>query len=210
MPDLLDTPTGENGTEVVNGSQATGEPTTATPTTTTPEPPQENPYEAEAKRLKAELDQARMRENQLKNQQEAAERQRLEEANDWKAIAEQAQAKLDAQEAEREEAQRVAEAKAIREAAINSYENDAVKNAAKAMLEKNDNLFFWNGEVESEEDAKAQVISQLDAIAGVLPQAPVAPEPDVTIDSNNPGNGALTAPTETLAEMEARLAGFSF
>jgi hypothetical protein len=188
------------GTE--NAQGANGDQTQQTPPTDAlsdaPKAPENQPAgdnAAELERLKAERDalqkerdQARMRENQLKNEREAEERKRLEEQGEWEKIARDAQAKLEEREREENERTIRQENQRLRDGVIENYPNPVVKQAAQKLIDKNENALYW-GTATDEVDAQAQVKAQLDAMAEVLGTTP-APENTNTntppVDGNNP------------------------
>lgn len=194
--------TPETDSGVVNGTPTGEQP--ATPTDTKPEPqqPQSNP---ELEALRKELNQAKMRENQLINQRKAEETKRLEEQNNFKELYEQTQAELKAKTDADTQAGAEREARDLRNSVIDKYDNPAVKEAAKKLLEKNDSLFYWSDSIDSPEAAQAAVKAQLDDIASVI--SPGTPEtPRVPVDGNNPlasTHGANSAPVATGDELKA-------
>lgn len=133
---------------------------------------------AEVERLRKEAAQAVMRANQLQNaldkkaaEDDAAKLKQLEENNEWKAVAEQNRAKLEAMETEREQEQRAKELAAAKQEVFKSFPAEVIELAEETGLSLSD----------STEEAKEALKAKLEKIsARVVTKAPVTP--------NNPAN----------------------
>lgn len=154
----------------------------------------------DAAQLKKELDQARMELNQKRNALADVEKQK-EEAR---------QAELSEVERLREQLAVVEEEKAQREAEklradfIDNYEGDArVKEAAKKLVAENPGNLSW-GDVQTEDEAKASIHRQMDALAAVLPQDSEEQEGDYTVHSNNPAARIGDQKLENLSAAQMR------
>ena len=157
--------------------------------------------QAELDRVRKELDQIKMERNLLKNKQEEDRKRALEEQGNWKQIAEENQAKLEQIELEREQANAVKEASALRESFIDAYPDETVKKAAKALIERNPSNLSW-GDVETEDQAKENIFSQLDALKetlGIISEAKDDEDFSPEILANNPSTNTNTDPVETLS-----------
>ena len=140
----------------------------ATPTAT----PQVNAVDAaEVERLRKEKEQADMRirqlENEAKKRQEAEEAARLtqlEEQNEWKTVAEQTKARLEALEKEKEAEQRSKELANATDSVLAEFP-DAVKAIAKET---------GLGVTDATEEAQAAFKAKLESIAKQLPQVKVS------------------------------------
>lgn len=165
---MTDTPTGDPGVEPKNDA--------------TPSVPASAPVNtvdtAEVERLKKEATQAQMRANQLENElkkreaaEEAARLKQLEENNEWKSIAEQNKAKLEALEAERESEQRSKELLTAKQEVFKEFPAEVIELAEETGLSLAD----------STDEAKEALKAKLEKIsARVVTKAPVTP--------NNPAN----------------------
>lgn len=133
---------------------------------------------AEVERLRKEAAQAVMRANQLQNaldkksaEDDAAKLKQLEENNEWKAVAEQNRAKLEALETEREQEQRAKELATAKQEVFKSFPAEVIELAEETGLSLSD----------STEEAKEALKAKLEKIsARVVTKAPVTP--------NNPAN----------------------
>lgn len=182
------------------------------PSVIEPEVKVESQSNPELEELKKKLNQAEMRANQLTNANKEAERKRLEEANDFKTLYEQAQADITARE-ERDEATKLAsDAKKLRDSAIDSYPDERTRKAAKRYVELNDSAFYWGDTASTEVEAQAQVKAQLDVFAetfGTTEQSAPAATP-VIVDANNPHEAMSSKTGEELDAMKARLSSITF
>ena len=135
---------------------------------------------AEVERLKKEAAQAQMRANQLQNmldkkaaEEEAARLKQLEENNEWKSIAEQNRAKLEALEAEREAEERSKELAAAKQEVFKEFPAEVIEIAEETGL----------GLTDATEEEKANLKAKLERIqTKVVTSKPVTP--------NNPANPA--------------------
>jgi hypothetical protein len=148
---------------------------------------------AEVERLKKVAEQAQMRANQLENtlkkkaeEEEAARLKLLEENNDWKSVAEQNKAKLEAYEAERDAEQRSKELSTATSEVFSTFPTE-VRELAEEM---------GVGLTETTEEAKEALKQRLEKI-----QAKVVTEKKVT--PNNPSNP--TGPNASKAELIERM-----
>ena len=135
---------------------------------------------AEVERLKKEAAQAQMRANQLENElkkreaaEEAARLKQLEENNEWKSVAEQNRAKLEALEAEREAEERSKELAAAKQEVFKEFPAEVIELAEETGLSLSDVT----------DDAKEALKAKLEKIQSrVVTNKPVTP--------NNPANPA--------------------
>jgi hypothetical protein len=219
QPTEATVPTGTETPKDVNEGQTQQTPPTDAPSDApkAPEEPKVDETAAELERVKNELNKARMRENQLKKEQEDAERKRLEEANEFKSLYEQErQARIEREEREAAE-QEQNNLRQLRDSVIDDYKNPVVKEAAKALIEQNPNALFW-AEATDEVGAKAEVTRQLDALASKIgtPPAPSGEtNPTPPVDGNNPlPPDAPAERTQSLEdkvkELEKKLTGVTF
>lgn len=109
-----------------------------------------------------------MERNQLKNKQEEDRKKALEEQGNWKQIAEEREAELEAIRAKAEADANFEKANSLRNSIINEYSNETVRNAAKALVDANPLNLAWGEDVQTEEEAREQLISQLDKMASTL------------------------------------------
>lgn len=180
---MADTPNGET---VPQGDPQTTVTTTSTPT-------QDNASAAEVERLRKEKEQADLRIRQLENEKKArdeaeaeAERKRLEQNEEWKSLAEQNQAKLDAIQAEREQETRTAALTKATDEVLSQY-NDQVVEIAKAT-----GLSVTN----DDEESRAALKEKLDKIASNV-TGTQTPKP------NNPGVPQAAPQEELLQRIKA-------
>lgn len=210
MPTEQATATAETASEQVNGSQAVEH--TAAPETTQEQvqSPQVDPSEVE--RLRVELNQARMRENQLINQRKDEERKAAEEAGRYKELYEQQLADKEAEDAAKAEADRINEAKSLRDSVIASYENEKVKELARTLVEDDPSALFWTGEADVAQ-AKEQVKARLDRLGEKLGLnvAETETAPAVPTNPNNPMAGVNPQPGSVdMKALEDRLKDYEF
>jgi len=169
---MVDTPNSETINPEAPSNNATA---TATP--------QVNAVDtAEVERLRKEKEQADMRirqlENEAKKRQEADEATRLtqlEEQNEWKTVAEQTKARLEALEQEKEAETRSKELSQATNSVLAEFP-DAVKEIAKET---------GLGVSDTSEEAQAALKSKLDKIAAQLPQNKVTPNNPAPQTANN-------------------------
>lgn len=154
----------------------------------------------DAAKLKKELDQARMELNQKRNALAEVEKQK-EEAR---------LAELSEVERLREELARVEEEKAQREALdlrnrfIDEYPDEKAREAAKKLVAENPANLSW-GDVQTEDDAKAAIHRQMDAIKAVLPSSePEEQEGGYTVHPNNPSARLGDREIENLSAAQMR------
>lgn len=154
-------------------------------------------------KLQKRLQQTEMERNNLRNKQEAERLKALEEQGEWEKIAKENQEKLDAIEAEREAAESVKEATALREKIISEYPNEAVRKAAKALIERNPSNIAW-GDVGSEEEAKSSIFTQLDALQESMGLSTESDSDEgYEVSANNPSTGLGNPELDKLKSMSA-------
>lgn len=179
---MVDTPT--NGGETINPEAPSNN---ATPTAT----PQVNAVDtAEVERLRKEKEQADMRIRQLENKakkrqeaEEAARLKQLEEQNEWKTVAEQTKARLEAIEKEKEAEQRSKELSQATNSVLAEFP-EAVQEIAKET---------GLGVTEASEEAQAAFKAKLQKIADQLPKAKPS--------ANNPSPQSGATPNDLLVRM---------
>lgn len=153
--------------------------------------------EVDLGQLKAELETERkerqkveMERNQLRNKQEEDRKKYLEEQGNYKELYEEREAELERIKAEAEAAEAEKAYYGLRDSFIDEYPDEKVREAAKALVQKNPNNLIWSNTAETETDAKADIHAQLDALKdtlGVLgSQDQDNEDSDVSIDGNNP------------------------
>lgn len=163
-------------TDTPNSETVVGPKNDATPSV--PAPQVNTVDTAEVERLKKEAAQAQMRANQLENElrkreaaEEAARLKQLEENNEWKSVAEQNRAKLEALEAEREAEERSKELAAAKQEVFKQFPAEVIELAEETGLSLSD----------ATEDAKEALKAKLEKIQSkVVTSKPVTP--------NNPAN----------------------
>lgn len=200
----VENPTGQVEDLAAQGttdSVATGSPDSE-PESTVQTPPEESTVsKAEYDKIQKELQKLEMERNNLRNRQEEDRRKALEESNEFKTLYEETQAKLAEIEQAKEQEAAVKEASALRESFIDSYPDETVKKAAKALIERNPSNLSW-GDVETEDQAKENIFEQLDALKetlGIISEAKdeeddFSPE----ILANNPSTNTNKDPIEDL------------
>lgn len=136
-------------------------------------PPVED--EVSVEELKAQIETERkerqkieMERNQLKNKQETDRKAALEEEGNWKQLAEEREAELEAIKQKAQADEDFEKASSLRNSIINEYSNETVRNAAKALVEANPLNLAWGAEVQTEEEAREQLVAQLDKMASTL------------------------------------------
>lgn len=156
---------------------------------------------AEYDKVQKELQKLEMERNNLRNRQEEDRRKALEESNEFKTLYEETQAKLAEIEQAKEQETAVKEASELRESFIDAYPDETVKKAAKALIERNPSNLSW-GDVETEDQAKENIFSQLDALKetlGIISEAKDDEDFSPEILANNPSTNTNTDPVETLS-----------
>lgn len=136
----------------------------------------------DAAQLKKELDQAKMELNQKRNALAEVEKQkedaRLAELSEVERLREEL--------AQRDEEKAQQEAIALRDRFINEYPDEKAREAARKLVAENPSNLSW-GDVQTEDDAKAAIHRQMDAIKAVIGTSePEEQEGDYTVHSNNP------------------------
>lgn len=140
----------------------------------------------ELSRVQKELEQLKMERNLLRNKQEEDRKKQLLEENEFKTLYEETQAELAQIKADKEEQEALEQANKLRSKFINEYPDPTVRKAAEKLVEKNPSNLSW-GNVETEEDARQAIHSQLDAIReslGIVSED--TEDTDVSITANNP------------------------
>lgn len=165
----------------------------------------ESPVDTEAERLRKELQKVEMERNMLRNKQEQEEIERLKEAENYKELAEKYQSELTQIQQQQEQQKAIEEAQKFRDEVIDSYPDQKTKEMAKKLLAKNPSALVW-GDVETFDDAKAQLVEQLDAIKETITPA----EQDPQISGNNPApTGPQTIERSEAVELAAKNRDFS-
>lgn len=150
---------------------------------------------AEIEQARKERDQAIMERNNLRKKIEEQETAALKEKEDWKALAERAEAKLAEAEAEKERENARSEAEKFRKDFI-AKQPEQLQKALNTLVEANSSNFLWTN-AKDWDDAAAQLDAQAKAIAAGLGidleddgnQAEATPPPRV--HSNNPAPANL-------------------
>lgn len=130
-----------------------------------------------------------MERNQLRNKQEEDRKKYLEEQGNYKELYEEREAELQRIKAESEAAETEKAYYDLRNSFIDDYPDERVREAAKALVQKNPNNLIWSNSAETEIDAKSDIHAQLDALKetlGVLGSQDQDEDSDVSIDGNNP------------------------
>lgn len=128
----------------------------------------------EYEKLQMELAQKR---NALEKYEKQKEEARLAELSEVERLREEL-AQREAQDEQRE-------AEALRNKFIEEYGDEKVAAAAKKLVSENPANLSW-GEVSTEDEAKAAIHRQMDAIKAILPAAAEDDEPTGEITANNP------------------------
>lgn len=154
----------------------------------------------DAAKLKKELDQARMELNQKRNALAEVEKQkeeaRLAELSEVERLREEL--------AQRDEERAQQEAIALRDRFINEYPDEKAREAAKKLVAENPSNLSW-GDVQTEDEAKAAIHRQMDAIKAVIGTSePEEQEGDYTVHSNNPAERIGDRQLETLSAAQMR------
>ncbi len=143
--------------------------------------------------IKMELNQKRNALAEIEKQKEADRQAELSEVE-----------RLREQLAKVEEEENQREAERLRGSFIEDYQGDArVKEAAKKLVAENPGNLSW-GDVQSEDEAKAAIHRQMDALAAVLPQEPQEQEEGYTVHPNNPSARIGDRQLENLSAAEMR------
>jgi arginyl-tRNA synthetase len=161
--------------------------------------------------LRKERDQARMRANQLENEakqaKEAAaeaERKRLEEAGDYKAIAEQLQREKEERAAEEARKAQEAADKAeedAKKARVDELRQEVLDQFPENIKELAKTLGIWWDEAGTEAEAQAQLKTKLEALQA---SQPAVEEQEPTIHANNPAGEVDGVPFQNLSLEEMR------
>lgn len=135
--------------------------------------------------------------NLYKNKQEEERKKQLEESNEYKTLYEETQSKLEQIESEKQAEETRKEAERLRQSFIEEYPDERVRKAAQALIKQNPTNIAW-GDVETEEQAKAEVHQQMDALKETLGITGEEEETDYPeINPNNPqtpsGNDPVSA-----------------
>lgn len=153
----------------------------------------------DAAQLKKELDQARMELNQKRNALEAVEKQkedaRLAELSEVERLREEL--------AQRDEEKAQQEALALRDRFINEYPDEKAREAARKLVAENPSNLSW-GDVQTEDDAKAAIHRQMDAIKAVVSTSEPEQEGDYQVHSNNPAERIGDRQLDTLTAAQMR------
>lgn len=153
----------------------------------------------DAAQLKKELDQARMELNQKRNALEAVEKQkeeaRLAELSEVERLREEL--------AQRDEEKAQQEALALRDRFINEYPDEKAREAARKLVAENPSNLSW-GDVQTEDDAKAAIHRQMDAIKAVVSTSEAEQEGDYQVHSNNPAERIGDRQIENLTAAQMR------
>lgn len=153
----------------------------------------------DAAQLKKELDQARMELNQKRNALEAVEKQkedaRLAELSEVERLREEL--------AQRDEEKAQQEALALRDRFINEYPDEKAREAARKLVAENPSNLSW-GDVQTEDDAKAAIHRQMDAIKAVVSTSEPEQEGDYQVHSNNPAERIGDRQIENLTAAQMR------
>lgn len=167
---MADTPTGETVTPEAPSNNVTA---TATPGVNAIDT-------AEVERLRREADQARMRANQLQNQldeqkkkEEADKLKQLEDNNEYKTLYEQAQAKLEETDRQRQAEEKQKEIKSVQDKLLEGYSDEVKQLAQEAGM----------GLTEPSDDAVAALKAKLDKISTMVSSKGVGPNNPLTNNS---------------------------
>lgn len=148
-----------------------------------------------------------MERNQLKNKQEEDRKAALEEEGNWKQLAEEREAELEAMKQKAQADEDFEKASSLRNSIINEYSNETVRNAAKALVEANPLNLAWGTDVQTEEEAREQLVAQLDKMAstlGVTQEDPGANDNDEPyVHPNNQASDGGEVTLEKLKNMTA-------
>ena len=153
----------------------------------------------DAAQLKKELDQARMELNQKRNALADVEKQkedaRLAELSEVERLREEL--------AQRDEEKAQQEALALRDRFINEYPDEKAREAARKLVAENPSNLSW-GDVQTEDDAKAAIHRQMDAIKAVVSTSEPEQEGDYQVHSNNPAERIGDRQLDTLTAAQMR------
>lgn len=184
-------------TEPSAAPQATGSEVVEPANDKTPEA-QPQQVEESPEELRKKLQNLEQERNLLRNKQEKFEREQEDKRKAEMSEVERLREEL----SEYQNKEALQEADKFRNNVLEDYLKDdaATLKAARALIEKNPMNLAW-GEGLDEEGAKAEIISQLDAIKSVIgsvvpaPSEPVQSEPSASVSPNNPGQPGDVAPT---------------
>lgn len=196
------TPTGETENEKVHGTVSNDETTQKTEQNV--ESPEIAAMRAELEAEKKARQQADMRANQLKNKQDETERARLEQEGKWQEAYELERQKTSQLEAEQEAQREANRSKAFRDAQINAYENEKVRDVAKKLVSKNPSNFGWT-EGASESQAAQELKDQLDALNESLGGETNVESESANALNPNPRSVEQPKPAETREQAAERL-----
>lgn len=141
---------------------------------------------SEVEKLRKELQKLEMERNMLRNKQDDERRKKLEEDNEFKALYEETQAKLAQREADDQARADLEAARKLRQQFIDDYPDPTVRKVAEKLIEKNESNLTW-GDVETEEEARSAIHSQLDALRETLGISQSDDEDtDIVVPANNP------------------------
>ena len=199
-----ETPQGENENLDAQGTTeapATGSPSDVEPESieegVKPEPISRDEYE----KLRKEFQKLEMERNNLRNKQEEERRKALEEQGNWEQIAKEREDELDRIREETSAREAQESAIRLRDKIIAEYPDETVRKAAKALIERNPSNLAW-GDVETEDQARAEVVAQLDGLKETFGIISDSVEPPV-IDGNNPAPSKVDPEMAKLQSMSA-------
>lgn len=147
-----------------------------------------------------------MERNQLKNKQEEERKKALEDQGNWKQIAEEREAELEAIRAEAEAKEQLDEANKLRDTIIKKYPNETVRKAAQALVDANPYNLVWGSDVQTEDQATEQINAQLDRMAsslGVTQDQTEDTDNEPTVQPNNPASDGGEVTLDKLKNMTA-------
>lgn len=147
-----------------------------------------------------------MERNQLKNKQEEERKKALEDQGNWKQIAEEREAELEAIRAESEAKKQLEEANSLRDSIIGKYPNETVRKAAQALVEANPYNLVWGSDVETEDQAASEINAQLDKMAsslGVTQDQTEDTDNEPSVHPNNPASDGGEITLDKLKTMTA-------
>lgn len=140
---------------------------------------------SEVEEMRKQLQKLEMERNMLRNKQQEEEVKRLEEAENYKELYEKTQNELSEIQQRQEAETALNEAKKFRNEVIDSFPDEKTKEIAKKLIAKNEQALSWGADVETYDDAKAQLVEQLNAIKETV-SVDEGPTPEPTVSGNNP------------------------
>ena len=173
-----------DSTDATEGSENTGESTVSA-----------DELQKQIETLEKEKQKVEMERNLLKNKQEEERKKQLEDEGNWKQLAEEREAELQRLQQEREAESAYKEAEKLRRRFIEEYPDEKVRKAAEALVDKNPSNLSW-GDVQTEDEAKQAIFSQMDAIKetlGIISSEQENQDTQPQVHANNP---ATTMPPE--------------